>query len=215
MSPNETNNEFPPGENGNGEADTPLNTSKPAVAAAPGKVMVIALLAVVFVFVIIHSVFFGAPPEQAKKPPTRKEQVTAENSHSPQNELSMSTGALPAPPSMDVANTPTLAPPPPPPPPPPALLAPPSPELHASGVNDEALSKRIHSPMITMNGSSALRTSGETGVTGHSSAVVTSSDPNSAFAQSVSKTETTVVEAKRIPNLSCDHSAGQAGACGA
>ncbi len=70
--------------------------------------------------------------------------------------------------------------------------------MHAGSVNDEALTRRIHSPMLTLNsGPKGPSTSG----TKHSSAVIDSNDPNSTFAQSVSATQADRVAARKVESL--------------
>lgn len=116
MSGNDSNNEFPPGESGAaGGGEAPLNTGRPAVAAAPGKLLFVMLFAGIFILIIVRSLFFGE--KQEVKPPVthHKESVTAESAHS-QNELSISPGSLPAPPTAELTNNVAAAPPPPPPP---------------------------------------------------------------------------------------------------
>ncbi len=165
-----------------GEAEgAPLETGAPAVASAPGRMIFVLLLAAVFIFIVVRSLFFsGSPPKEEPKP-THKDTVVAAPP-TPSIEIS-SQGAFPAPPPPEpVAATP------PPPPPPPVLTAPPTPEVHVSkGPDDEALKARIHSSMIMSGGtgSKSLLGSKSQG----KSATSVGNDPNSAFAQSVAQSD--------------------------
>lgn len=203
MSGNDSHNDFPPDEAGGGAAgggggDAPLNTGRPAVAAAPGKLIFVLLFAGIFIFIIVRSLFFGEKPE-VKEVHHGKESVTAENSRS-QSELSISPGSLPAPPTAELTSTTTAAPPPPPPPPPPpALLTPPNPEVHGGGgTNDEALNRRIHSPMLAVNGGVPKS---PVAVAKQRGAVADISDPNGAFAQNISLSSAEKKAAGKITDL--------------
>jgi type IV secretion system protein VirB10 len=191
------NNEFPPGEGipeGGGASEAPLNAGRPAVAAAPGKLMFVIILAGAFIFIIVRSLFFGEKPVE-KQVTHRKEQVAAEGAKN-QNELTISPGSLPAPPSpADIAASST-PPPPPPPPPPPALLTPPNPDIHAGAPTNEALSKRIHSPMLVKAGNPT-----PTVAFSKRSAVVGGNDPNAAFAQSIADSKAEAETATKVGDL--------------
>lgn len=202
MSGNEGgNNEFPPGEGGAAapqEGDTPLNTGRPAVAAAPGKLIFVLLFAGIFIFIIVKSIFFGEKPVE-KTVTHHKESVTQESARS-QNELSISPGSLPAPPTPEMAgNIGIGAAPPPPPPPPPALLPPPTVDIRGGGgQTDEQMVRRIHAPLVFLGGAPKPTSAAEQK---HRAAVADSNDPNAAFAASVSETSAQRVYAGKIEDL--------------
>jgi len=202
MSGNDSNNEFPPGEGGaaaDGGGDTPLNTGRPAVAAAPGKLIFVLLFAGIFIFIIVRSVFFGEKPAE-KVVTHHKESVTQESARS-QNELSISPGSLPQAPTPEMTSS-IAAAPPPPPPPPPALLPPPTVDIRGGGgQTDEQYVRRLHSPLITVGGA-APKSSAALEAAKRRAAIADSNDPNSAFAQSVSETHAQKAYAGKIENLS-------------
>ncbi len=183
----EHNNEFPPGEPGEheGGAEETLDTGRPAVAAAPGKIVVVVVLALVFIAIVIKSLFFGSKSEKPLE--KHKPQPVAPATHN-----NISENMLPAPAAFNAP--PPVAPPVQPPPPPPTMTPPP-PQISAqSGPTNEQLKARIHSPMIS--GKSLASSSEEKKK--KSSA---SSDPNSAFAQSVEDSSAETVEATQVKNL--------------
>src|SRR5579872_6730763 len=157
MSSGNDSNQFPPGEGsapppvaGEGGGDTQLNTGRPAVAAAPGKLMFVLLFAGIFIFIIVRSLFFGPKPE-VKEVPHGKERVVASNART-ESEITIGPGSLPTPPT-EIMNPGTATPPPPPLPPPPPIV----PVLGSDkiggvvGATNEAYAKRVHSPMFLMN----------------------------------------------------------------
>src|SRR5215469_11095497 len=91
-------NEFPQGEPGQGEnangGEEMLDNSRPAVASAPAKTLVLIILGLVFVAIVVKSLFFGAKPEV--KPTHLGKEIVAEPQEAPVN---IKPSDLPAPPS--------------------------------------------------------------------------------------------------------------------
>ncbi len=180
--------ETPPHEGGNGEGLT-LDSGRPAVAAAPGKMMFVLLGALLFVGIVVKSLFFtSAPaPVHVKK---EKEHVQTSN-NTPDNLIPQRDMPQPPPEIVNI--------PPPPPPPAPTLpqVAPPVPKVTAQGPNQEALNKRVHSQMLVMAGHG----NGPLGVSKRARAGAATGDPNLAFAAAVEDSEAETVEAKKMGNL--------------
>ncbi len=195
MNEGSDNNEFPPGENGS--EDTQLASGKPAVAAAPGKMMIVVVFAAIFIFIVVKSLFFGGPKEVSAVKP-QKEQVIAKT-ETPSSE-NIKPSDLPSPPPPPPAIT---AAPPPPPPPPVALPSPVAPPLEVGEKRtptNEALKARIHAPMVSGGGAFSSLTASSNQK--KRAAVTPSSDPNSAFAQSAADmSNAESVEATKIGDL--------------
>jgi len=182
-------------EGGNGE-EAPLDSGRPAVAAAPGRMIFVLLLAAIFIFIVVRSLFFGSTP-QPSAPVAQKQKENVAPSVK-QSDLAITSSGLPAlPPILQPVAVNTPAPPPPPPPP---VLTPPTPELHSnSGPSDEALKARIHSSMlIASSGNSKVSSAAKQGKTASNA----SNDPNSAFAAAIAQSDgADRVEATRMSNL--------------
>lgn len=194
MNEGNNNNQFPPGESdpslsGNNET---LNTGRPAVASAPGKVLIMVLLAGVFIFIVVHSLFFGSKAPPPKETTVKKEVAPAEPPPPIKTGdnafLPPFTGNGTLPPPVPPTNIPDVAPPPPPPPGPPAVNATPT---------DEKLKARIHSPMIpnAVGGAVSRLTSGT------EKKKTIPADPNSAFAQTIAESSAESVQATQIKDL--------------
>ncbi len=78
-----------------GEESVSLDSGRPAVAAAPGKIMVFVIAAVIFVAIVVKSLFFSseAPLPENKIKMVAPERVTAES----RSVTGVSAGELPAP----------------------------------------------------------------------------------------------------------------------
>lgn len=77
-----------------GEESINLDSGRPAVASAPGKIMVFVIAAIIFVAIVVKSLFFSeAPPPAENKIKMAPERVTAEN----RSVAGVSAGELPTP----------------------------------------------------------------------------------------------------------------------
>lgn len=188
------NNEFPQGApgggSGNGGGDDVLDNSRPAVASAPAKTLVLVVLGLLFIGIVVKSLFFQSKPEIKN---TRKE-MTAPNDQS----VSINPHDLPAKPS-EITNIP---PPPPPPPPPPVSAItppPPPPPPHLqNGPTNEQLKARIHAPMLAVS-SNTVTPAGTPSAT--AAKKTTPSDPNLAWAQGIEDSKAETVTATQVKNL--------------
>jgi type IV secretion system protein VirB10 len=190
---NGNNDDFASEDAGHGEG-TPLESGKPAVAAAPGKMLIVLVFAAVLIFIVVRSLFFSSDkPAPAVQPKQGKEQVSS-SSKSSSSEMSIPQGALPAPPPVEALPAPPLPPAPPAP-----VVTPPVPELRSNKTpTNEALQARIKSSMIISGGSGKSVLGGKS----QAKAVAASNDPNSAFAQNIAQSDIGgTVEASKISNL--------------
>jgi len=161
----------------NGNEGVSASGTRPAVAAAPGKMVFILIIAGIVLFIILKSLFFpSAAPVVKPKPPVER------GPEAPQKPIE--TGGLPTPPQPTI--TPVIAPPPPPPP----VIQPPAPppQINQTKVpQNDVLKARIHSSMIASgNNNGGTSVGGGSSAQKKRSSVANSSDPNSAFAQSAS-----------------------------
>ncbi|HEU5047442.1 MAG TPA: TrbI/VirB10 family protein [Rickettsiales bacterium] len=193
MADEHENNEFPPGEQGNHpHAEEQLDSGQPAVAAAPGKLLIFVVAAGVFVFIVIKSLFFGSAPKPV--PPTHPQQIAAPT-------MPTNGGGVEGLPVAPTTNLPPITPPPPvqEASPPPQVLPPgPPPDMNVQvGPTNEQLKTRIHSAMLISGGMSGSSSSD----TAAAKKKTLSSDPNSAFADNVAQSQTETIEATKIKNM--------------
>lgn len=188
MSEENKDNEFPQGEHGAVHAgEEQLESSRPAVAAAPGKLLVVVIFALLFIGIVIKSLFFSSSPPPV---PENKKQVIQEAA----NPASITQEGLP---SLPTNQQPVM---PPPVEPPPQVLPPPEPPPEITtkgGPTNEQLNARVHAPMLTGAGLSAANLTSSD----NQKKKPVSTDPNTAFEQSVSENSSETVEATRIKNL--------------
>jgi type IV secretion system protein VirB10 len=178
---------LPPGEASDADATGNVQTfesSKPAVASAPGKTIFILLGVAIIVFIIVRSLFFSGSDKPAAPPPKIKETVTR-----PEPVVNIT-------PPVQTVNVPNL-PPPPPVQTPPVLQPPTFQPPVAKGPNDEVLRQRIRSPMVITGGGLAAalapKKMAKTGIPGE--------DPNIAWERSIEPSQADQVSATRINNL--------------
>jgi len=195
---NNNNNNF--SEPGSEPENTQLSSAKPSVASAPGKMMFVVVFALIFVGIVVKSLFFGEPPPP-EKPTLVKETVATKSAASQNQEIIDKNIELPKPPT----NMSSISVPPPPPPPVaiPNIAPPANPEVQIQKTaKNEELKKRINSPMITGGGGSSFSSNTSTKSEKKRSSVANSSDPNSAFAQNASDlSEAVTATATRIDDL--------------
>ena len=159
----------------NGNEGVSASGSRPAVAAAPGKMVFILIIAGIVLFIILKSLFFPSAAPVVKPKPQPERTIEAQKP--------IETGGLPTPPQPTI--TPVVAPPPPPPP----VIAPPAPPPQINQTKapqNDVLKARIHSSMISSASNNGSITGNGSTAQKKRSAVANSSDPNSAFAQSAS-----------------------------
>lgn len=191
------NNEFPQGEpsrggDANGGSEEVLENNRPAVAAAPAKTLVLVVLGLVFVGIVVKSLFFSKPPETVVKSKLKDTVATADQAPP----INISPNDLPKPPSP-AAQMPIA---PPPPPPEPQAIAPPAPPpviTAQTGPTNEQLKARIHAPMLIASSSSAPGGTSENTTVKKPPAT----DPNSAWAQGFDGTKAETVTATKVSNL--------------
>jgi type IV secretion system protein VirB10 len=136
----------------------------------------VVILALLFVAIIVKSLFFGTTTAP-EKPKTQHHEVVASGAGA--GDITIAPGSLPAPPSPD-SLTQNNNPPPPPPPPP--MLTPPTPDIKMQGGQNQEYQKRIHSGLFVGSGMGAKIATGQKKVSGFFG-----SDPNGAFAQAVTE----------------------------
>lgn len=187
MNEDENNHEFPEGEAGEGHAGSDqLSSARPAVAAAPGKVLLIAGMAAVLLFFVIKSLFFSKKETVYTKPPV--EHVTAAPSPPPQS-VERAQPQISVPPEPPLDKPPAIEDQKLPPPTPPDL------QINTQSTpTDQQMKARIRSPMLIGGGKSASSNTTE-------KKKATPSDPNAAWEDSVTQSEAETVEATQVKHL--------------
>lgn len=131
---------------GEGASSSQTLGKGPAVAAPPGKAVLIAVAAILLIGFVVYQIFFAEAEVEVPPPPQKPQAAPVAQAEIPVPQLPIAPPAPPEPPPIPDIDLP----------PPPPLPAPPEPQidLGGGGPTNEQLQARRKSAMLTVGGAS-------------------------------------------------------------